>query len=188
LEASKCTRNELHTLGFRTFGDDPISYLSPLVAVVSGIVHAGLAPAVEIAGVHPNLALVAVVLVTSIFGFGPGVTWAFVAGVTANVLVGDPLGSLPLTYLVVAAAVAAGARAFGAAAWPYPMLAAFGGSLLADVVMLGVFALVGERLAGAIPMELLLPAAVLNAAIAGLFLLPVRFVARRWVLDEHPAW
>ncbi len=58
-----------------------------------GIVHAGLSPVIEIAGVRPNLMLVAVVLVTALAGFGPGVVWAFAGGLTANLLTHEPLGA-----------------------------------------------------------------------------------------------
>ena len=50
--------------------------------------HAGLAPAViEVAGVYPDLVLVAVVLVTTSLRLRTqGLIWAFVAGLTANLL------------------------------------------------------------------------------------------------------
>src|SRR5687768_11827004 len=110
-----------------------MSYLSPLLAVVVGIVHAGLAPVIVIAGVKPNLVLVAVVLVTCLMGFTPGITWAFVAGLTANLLVGEPLGSVPLVLLLVAVLVAGGSRALGGLVWIYPIAAAFIGSVVADM-------------------------------------------------------
>jgi hypothetical protein len=49
-------------------GGTNISYTSVLLAVVVGIAHAGLAPEIEVAGVRPNLMLVAVVLVTALLG------------------------------------------------------------------------------------------------------------------------
>ena len=45
-----------------------IGYTSVLLAVVVGIVHAGLSPEIEIAGVRPNLTLVAV---AALAGSGP---------------------------------------------------------------------------------------------------------------------
>ncbi|HEX6654793.1 MAG TPA: hypothetical protein VF153_01130 [Candidatus Limnocylindria bacterium] len=168
-------------------GDSPISYTSVLLAVVVGIAHAGLAPEIEVAGVHPNLMLVAVVLVTALAGFGPGVMWAFAGGVTANLISTEPLGSIPLSLLVVAALVAGGDRLLGRLIWLYPILAGFVGSILADLVIIGVFRLLGA-IAPAIPFELILPTAVLNAAIVGLVLYPARIAARRVLPDERPAW
>jgi rod shape-determining protein MreD len=153
-----------------------------------GIVHAALAPVIVIGGVKPNLVLVAVVLVTTTFGFLPGITWAFVAGLTANLLVGDPLGSIPLAMLIVAAMVTGGARLFGRAVWVYPVAATFAGSIVADVVALSIETLVLDTPIASVPGDLVLAAATLNAAIAAILLYPVRTIARRYVLDEATAW
>ena len=170
-------------------GDEPISYTSALLAILAGIVHAGLAPVVVVSGVKPNLVLVAVVLVTSTFGFQAGIVWAFFAGVTANLLIPEPLGSIPLALLAVAALVAAGDRLLGRLPWVYPVLAALVGSMLADAVSLAALALVaGGSLQLGKPSELIVPAAVLNAAIAGLALIPLRLVMRRLGPEQKPAW
>jgi rod shape-determining protein MreD len=168
-------------------GEVEITYTSVLLAVVVGIVHGGLAPEIEVGGVRPNLVLVAVVLVTALAGFGPGVIWAFAGGITANLMSTAPLGSIPLSLLLVAAIVAGGDRVLGRLVWVYPIIAAFVASVIADVVILGVYRLLGALTPG-IPLNLILPAAVLNAAIAGLFLYPARLAARRIVPDERPAW
>lgn len=137
---------------------------------------------------RPNLVLVAVVLVTVLRGFGPGIAWAFVAGLTANLLVREPLGGIPLAQLLVAAMVAAGERVFGRLAWVYPIAAALAGSLLADLVALGVLRLVDLPPAGGLPFDLLLPAALLNATITALLLLPARVLVTRVEVPDRPAW
>ena len=38
------------------------------------------------------------------------------------------------------------------------------------------------------PIDLILPAAVLNAALTGVLLYPSRMLARRLILEEKPAW
>ena len=93
-----------------------------------------------IGGVRPNLVLIVVVLVTVMRGFGPGVAWAFVAGLSANLLVREPLGSIPLALLLVVVIVAAGERVFGRMPWVYPVVAVFIASLFADVVASACFA------------------------------------------------
>ena len=177
-----------HDAGTDFLGGIIISYLSPLLAIIVGIVHAALAPVIVVGGVKPNLVLVAVVLVTLLFGLLPGITWAFTAGLTANLLVGDPLGSIPLAMLLVAVMVAGGARMLGRVGWIYPIAATFAGSIVADLIALGVSQLVTDAAATAIPVDLILAAATLNAAIAGLLLYPVRLIAARYVADEAPAW
>jgi rod shape-determining protein MreD len=164
-----------------------ISYTSVLLAVVVGIAHAGLAPEIEIAGVRPNLMLVAVVLVTALLGFGPGIVWAFAGGLTANLISTAPIGSIPLSLLLVSAVVAGGDRVLGRLTWLYPILAAFVASMLADLVIIGVYRLMDALTVG-VPLDLMLPAATLNAAIVGLLLFPARLATRRLVLDEKPAW
>ena len=169
-------------------GDRLISYLSPLLAVIVGIVHAGLAPVIVVGGVKPNLVLVAVVLVTCLAGFLPGITLAFVAGLTANLLVGEPLGSVPLIMLVIAAMVAGGSRVFGGLIWIYPVAAAFVGSIVADLGSLLISQLVTDAVTAAPPFDILLKAAALNAAIVALLLYPARALAQRYAPEEAPAW
>lgn len=169
-------------------GGAVIGYLSPLLAVIVGIVHAAIAPVIVIGGVIPNLMLVAVVLVTCFAGFLPGITWAFVGGLTVNLLTSEPLGSVPLALLLVAALTAGGARLIGRMVWVYPIVAAGIGSIVADLVTLGVTALVDDARLDAIPTDLLVSAAVLNAVICGIALVPARLLAMRWVADEAGAW
>ncbi len=165
-----------------------ITYTSALLAILTGIVHAGLTPVIQVAGVYPNLALVAAVLVTAVFGFTQGTVWAFAAGLTANLLTSAPLGSLPLVLLLVAALVTGGDRLLGRMVWVYPVVAAFAASLGADAATLAVGRLVGDPVAGD-AFGLMLPAAVLNAALAGLLLAPTRLLAGRLgLLEEHAAW
>jgi rod shape-determining protein MreD len=165
-----------------------IGYLSPLLAVIVGIVHAAIAPVIAIGGVKPNLVLVAVVLVTCLAGFLPGITWAFVAGLTANLLVSAPLGSIPLALLIVAALTAGGARLLGRMVWIYPVIATAIGSIVADLVAIAVAALVDDAAVTSIPTDLILGAAVLNAVVCAVALIPARLVATRWVADEAGAW
>jgi rod shape-determining protein MreD len=154
-----------------------------------GILHAALAPVILVGGVKPNLVLIAVVLVTLLVGFLPGITWAFVAGVTANLLVGDALGSVPLAMLVVAALVAGGGRLLGRMTWVYPVVAVFVGSIVADLVSLAVGQLVADApLLGGIPIELILAAATLNAVIGAALLYPARTIVLRYAPDEATAW
>ena len=150
--------------------------------------HAGLAPVIVVGGVKPNLVLVAVVLVTCLAGFLPGITWAFVAGLTANLLVGEPLGSIPLMLLLVSAMVTGGARLLGGLVWIYPVAAAFVGSIVADVGSLLVSQLVTDAVAASPPFDILVTAALLNAAIVALLLYPARAIVRRYAPEEAPAW
>jgi rod shape-determining protein MreD len=153
-----------------------------------GIVHAAISPVIVIGDVKPNLVLVAVVLVTCLRGFGPGIVCAFVAGLTANLLVSDPLGSIPLALLLVAALTAGGSRVLGQAVWIYPILAVAVGSVVADLVVLGLGQLVGDARVAELPTQLILAAAALNAVVGAVLLVPARMVAARYATDEATAW
>lgn len=153
-----------------------------------GIVHAAIAPVIVVGGVKPNLVLVAVVVVTAFGGFLPGITFAFVAGLTANLLVGDPLGSIPLAMILVAVMTAGGARAIGRVPLVYPVVATFAGSVLADLLLIGLAQLLGEAAALDLPGDIIFAAAVLNAVICALVVVPARALAARYVADEAGAW
>lgn len=131
--------------------------------------------------------LVAVVVVTVVRGFGPGVAWAFVSGLTANLLTRAPLGSIPLGLLVVAAGVAGGERLFGRLSWAYPVAAIAIGSVVVDAISLLVLRMVDEPLSGGVPGQRILAAAVLNAALGAIVIIPVRILAAR-TAAEKPAW
>jgi rod shape-determining protein MreD len=143
---------------------------------------------IAVGGVKPDLLLVAVVLVTCRFGMLAGATWAFVGGVSANLLVTQPLGSVPLSLLIVSAVVAGGNRPFGGLVWLYPILAGLVGSALSDLIRLLVAGLVDDASSIGLPIELIAPAAVLNAAIVALLVYPVRTITDRYAPDERPAW
>jgi len=100
----------------------------------------------------------------------------------------EPLGSIPLALLAVAVVVAAGARLLGRLTWVYPVGAAFVGSILADLVSLAALSLVAGSLRTTIPVDLLISAAVLNAAITGVLLVPTRLLMHRFGPEERPAW
>jgi cell shape-determining protein MreD len=165
-----------------------ITYLALLLAVLIGILHAAVAPVLVLGDVHPNLMLVAVVLVTVLRGFGPGVIFAFVGGLTANLLVHEPLGSIPLSLLLLAAAVAAGERLFGRLSWGYPLASVAIGSVIVDAFSLGILEMVDPPLFGGFPIQRIVAAALLNTVLAAVALVAMRILAGRSSSVEKAAW
>jgi len=186
--AQRRTVYSLSTALHRRSGSALITYLGPLLAVILGIVHAAIAPVIVIGDVKPNLVLIGVVLVAAYGAFLPAATVAFVAGLTANLLVSEPLGAIPFAMLLVAALITGGTRLLGRMSWIYPPLAAFAGSLVADAVGIGLGGLVADAAIGGLPVDVMLRAALLNAAICAVLLIPARAVASRYVVDEATAW
>ena len=88
----------------------------------------------------------------AVFGFTQGLIWAFVGGLTANLLVAAPLGSSRWRLLLVTAVVSGGGLLLGRLVWVYPMPAALIASLLADVIALLVSQLVGDPINLAVPL------------------------------------
>jgi hypothetical protein len=76
----------------------------------------------------------------------------------------------------------------GQAVWVYPILAVAVGSLVADAISLGLAQLVGDAAIGTLPGDLLFRAALLNAVVAAVLLIPARMLAARYVADEAVAW
>lgn len=155
---------------------------------MTGILHAAASPVIAIGGVHPNLVLVGVVVVTVMRGFGSSVIWAFVAGLTANLLTREPLGSIPLGLLLVVALVAGGDRLFGRLTWVYPVAAVALGSIVVDAISLVVMRMVDLPLAENLPLQRILAAALVNAALAAVVIVPARLLAARTAVAEKPAW
>lgn len=156
-----------------------INRLSPILAIAVGVIHAGLAPVLVVAGVRPNLVLVASVLVATSLGFAPGVTWAFLGGLTANLLSREPLGSIPLSLLAAAALAASAAPLLGRVPVVYPVLATFVGSIVADAIVIAIAQLLRGGAWAAQPVEIVMTAAALNAALAALVIVPIRLLQRR---------
>ncbi|HEX2221674.1 MAG TPA: hypothetical protein VHK06_04045 [Candidatus Limnocylindria bacterium] len=159
-----------------------IGYIGVVLAVVAGVLHAALAPIIVIGGVKPNLVLAGAVVVTSRLGLMPGSAWAFVAGLVANLLGPQPLGSVPLTMLVVTALTAGLGRLLARMRWLHVVASALVGSIVAELFNLLVARMLGHPVDGAVPAALILTAALVNAALAALIALP----ARLWIAARAP--
>jgi len=165
-----------------------ITYPSLLLAVLSGVIHAGLAPVLQVSGVRPNILLVVVVLVTAFRGLGAGISWAFAGGLVANLLTTAPLGSVPLAMLAVAIVVGGTEQLIGRLWFAVPIVAALVGSVIADVIELGALRLLDQAPSVGFPLGLVAGAAALNAAVVALFLYPARQVVRRVEGEPERAW
>ena len=156
-----------------------INRLSPILAIAVGVLHAGLAPVLLVAGVRPNIALVSAVLVATSLGFTPGVTWAFLAGLTANLLSGEPLGSIPLGLLAAAALASTAAPLLDRLPLVYPVIAAFVGSMVADAITIAISRLLTSGGPQGLPLEIVLTAAAVNAGLTALVAIAIWLLRRR---------
>ena len=140
---------------------------------------------------RPNLILAAVVAVTALFGLGAGATWAFVGGLTANLLTTDPLGATPLGLLLVAGLVALLARPLGRRPTVMAFIGGLAGSALLDLAGVVALLLQGSSAPGAgIPnlVLLALPTAIANGILAAAIFVAARAAAGRIGSEMPAAW
>lgn len=170
-------------------GNLPINLLSALLALAAGVLHASLAPLLAMGDMRPNLILAAVVAVTALFGLGAGATWAFIGGLTANLLTTDPLGAIPLGLLLVAGLVALLARPLGRRPTMLALVGGMAGSVLLDLAGVAALVLEGSSTPGlglSSLALLIVPTAIANGILAAALFLAARAGASR-VGSELPA-
>ena len=138
--------------------------------------------------VRPNLILVAVVTVTALSSLEAGITWAFVGGLTVNLLTTDSLGSVPLGLLLVTGLAASMTGVLGRRGVLLALLAGGVGSLVVDLVGMLVLMLVGGAPASqpATLLGLLLPTAAINAVLAALLFVAARAALSRFGFEPAP--
>jgi cell shape-determining protein MreD len=156
---------------------------------VLGVLHAGLAPVLSVGDVRPSLILAAVVTVTALSGLDSGITWAFVGGLTVNLLTTDPLGSVPIGLLLVVALTAGIGRLVGRHGAVLALLAGALGSLIVDLVGMVVLVLVGGSPASqpASLLGLLVPTAAVNAVLAAMLFIAARAALSRFGFEPAPS-
>ncbi len=164
-----------------------INRLSPILAIAVGVLHAGLAPVLAVSDVRPDIVLIAVVLVTCHRGPQAGATWAFVAGLTVNVLSAQPLGAIPLSLLAAASLTAVGLPLLATVRGVYPIVAVMLGSVVADGALLAIDRVTTGAGAGPISLEVVAIGAVLNGALAAAAVAAV-WLARPRARGEVTAW
>jgi len=158
------------------------------LAFIIGVIHAGLAPVLAVGDMRPNLILFGVVAATTLAGLGAGAIWAFVGGLTVNLLTTDPLGSVPLGLLLAAGLIAGVGRLLGRYTAVMALLAGVVGSLIVDVVGLVVVVLVGGApvfLPGS-GAGLLLPTAAVNGLLSALVFVAGRATLARFGFEPSP--
>mgnify|MGYP001825562149 CR=1 FL=1 len=167
-----------------------MSVLAPAVgAVLAAILESSVLTHLQVGGVAPDLVFAVGVAVAMVLGFESGMTWAFVGGVSLDLLLpGRALGSTALTLVLVAGMALLVARAL----WP-PRLLVIGGttfvlSFVYQILLLGLLALTaGVAFAGLSPSDMVV-AGILNLSIAVIAVVAVRALDLRFGEPERLAW
>jgi rod shape-determining protein MreD len=142
--------------------------LAAIGAIAVATLQSTIAPYLRIGGAQPDLLFVAAVVWTVVAGIDTGLVWAFLGGITIDLLAPRPLGSTAFTLLLVVGAAALLSRATTRGRYIAPIAIVF----VLSIVSSGIFSVVYAALRSPInltdPAHVLLPAAVYDAVLAAL--------------------
>jgi rod shape-determining protein MreD len=167
-----------------------MSVLAPAVGAVSAaILESSVLTHLQVGGVKPDLVFAVGVAVAMVLGFESGMTWAFIGGVTLDLLMpGRALGSTALTLVLTTALALLVARAM----WPPRLVVigatVFGLTFVYQVVLLVLLAMTtGAALAG-LSVPGLVVVGIMNIVITILAVIVIRALDLRFGEPERLAW
>jgi rod shape-determining protein MreD len=154
----------------------PWYYLLVPALILLGIAQSTLVPFLRIAGLYPDLILILVAIWSLLRGYREGTIWALVCGLVMDMLSGLSFGAHTLALLAVSLLMQAVRRqvyrlTFGAVL----LLVALATLVYYGAVMFAAWAIAGESFAGDLLGRVILPAALLNAAVAAVVFWPLRW-------------
>jgi len=167
-----------------------MSVLAPAVgAVIAAIVESSVLTHLQVGGLRPDLVFAVGVALAMVLGFESGMTWAFVGGLTLDLLLpGRSLGSTALTLVLVTAMALLVARV----TWPPRLLViaatSFGLSFVYQVLLLGLLALTENVAFLGLSFTDLVLVGLLDAAITAVAVVVVRAIDLRFGERERLAW
>jgi rod shape-determining protein MreD len=167
-----------------------MSVLAPAVgAVIAAILESSVLTHLQVGGIRPDLVFAVGVALAMVLGFESAMTWAFVGGVSLDLLLpGRALGSTALSLVLVTALALLVARA----TWPPRLVVAattaFALTVAYQVLLLAILALTQDVSVQGVPIMDLLIVGLLNAAITAIAAVLVRALDLRFGERERLAW
>ena len=167
-----------------------MSVLAPAEgAVLAAILESSVLTQLQVGSVRPDLVFAVGIVVAMLLGFESGMTWAFVGGITLDLLLpGRALGSSALALLVVTGVALLIARTF----WPPRLLviaaSAFALTFAYQLMGLGLLSVTAGVGAGGLSLPDLVAIGILNALIAGVSVPIIRALDLRFGGTERLAW
>jgi rod shape-determining protein MreD len=167
-----------------------MSVLAPAVgAVIAAIVESSVLTHLQVGGLRPDLVFAVGVALAMVLGFESGMTWAFVGGLTLDLLLpGRSLGSTALTLVLVTAMALLVARV----TWPPRLVViaatSFGLSFVYQVLLLGLLAVTENVAFLGLSLADLVLVGLLDAAITAVAVVVVRAIDLRFGERERLAW
>jgi rod shape-determining protein MreD len=158
-------------------------------AVIAAIVESSVLTHLQVGGLRPDLVFAVGVALAMVLGFESSMTWAFVGGLTLDLLLpGRSLGSTALALVLVTAMALLVARV----TWPPRLVViaatSFGLSLVYQVLLLGLLALTENVAFLGLSVTDLVLVGLLDAAITAVAVVVVRAIDLRFGERERLAW
>lgn len=155
-----------------------------MLAVVA-ILQTTLVPSLTIWGVFANLPLLIVVCWGLLRGPREGALWGFIAGLMVDLLSGAPFGAATLSLIVVGFLAGLGEATVFRASIVLPMVVMFLATVVYDLLFLLIVQISGQPVALLDSIwRLVLPSALLNAALTPIFFLTMRWLYTRYGRKE----
>lgn len=155
-----------------------------MLAVVA-ILQTTLVPSLTIWGVFANLPLLIVVCWGLLRGPREGALWGFIAGLMVDLLSGAPFGAATLSLIVVGFLAGLGEATVFRASIVLPMVVMFLATVVYDLLFLLIVQISGQPVALLDSIwRLVLPSALLNAALTPIFFLTMRWLYARYGRKE----
>jgi rod shape-determining protein MreD len=167
-----------------------MSVLAPAVgAFLAAILESSVLTQLQVGSIKPDLVFAMGVAVAMVLGFESGMTWAFVGGVTLDLLLpGRAFGSTALALVLATAAALLVARA----TWPPRLVViaatAFALTLAYQVMLLGLLALASDVAFAGLSVTDIVLIGIANAVIAAVTVVAVRALDLRFGEPERMAW
>src|SRR5438874_12252086 len=140
--------------------------LAAIGAIAVATLQTTVAPYLRVGGVQPDLILVAAVLWTVVVGIDTGLVWAFLGGITIDLLAPRPLGSTAFALLLAVGAAALLSRATTRGRYFAPIVIVFVLSILSSGIFAVLYAALRSPVALTDPARVLLPAAIYDTVLA----------------------
>ena len=162
----------------------PIYLVVPLLVVVA-VLQATVVTHLTVWGVFADLPLLIVVSWSLLRGSRDGVIWGFVAGVSVDVLSGAPFGAATLSLMAAGFLGGLARRSVYAAHFVFPIVIVFLATFLYNAIFLLIVWISGEAVIWLDSLlRIILPLALLNAALAPVAFALMRSVQRRFSPEE----
>jgi rod shape-determining protein MreD len=143
-----------------------IPAIAAVGAIVAAILEGTVWPYLVIAGAHPHVVFVYVVILAAVLGLDAGLAAAFVGGLALDLITFRPIGSSAFALLVCAGLAVALSRGAGRVRLLAPIVAAFVLSFVYSMTVAALFSALAGPVALRDPVGELLPGAVYDAVMA----------------------